>query len=104
MPLLLALITWASIALWAVLAIWWIWIPPLAAVIIWQLKFRPSFGQVLAAVSLPVVVILVATAQLKSNPTIAKTAQGFSQTNLLINVQKQKIGRASCRERVSSPV
>ena len=92
MPLLLALITWASIALWAVLAIWWIWIPPLAAVIIWQLKFRPSFGQVLAAVSLPVVVILVATAQLKSNPTIAKTAQGFSQTNLLINVQKQSTG------------
>ena len=92
MPLLLALITWASITLWVALTGWWVWLPLVLASGIWWLKTRANKRQILAVISLPVLVLAFATGSLKSNPKALSASQGFSQQNLAVSVNAEKKG------------
>lgn len=101
MPLVLALITWGSLALWVFCPGWWVWLPLLITILVWIKTNKVTAKRILAALALPMLVLTMSTSSLRSNDALKRAAQSFTRAQLVLSVEKHDTGFLGAK--ISSP-
>ena len=101
MPLVLALVTWGSLALWVFCPGWWVCLPLLITFFVWVKMSKATSKEIMVALALPAVVLAFSTTSLRSNDALKRAAEGFTRQHLVLSVDKHDSGYLDAK--VSSP-